>query len=117
MGVATKEWIVRITRGQLHDLVARSAVEKPKFREALIADPKLAVERLLGHPLGQVTVRAVIETPDTMYVVVPHVTPDGQMSDTDLEQIASGVINSMSASCSISGGLSLLSSKVDVEIG
>jgi hypothetical protein len=108
---------VKITRGQLHDLVARSAVEKPKFREMLIADPKLMLERVLGHGLGKVTVKAVMETPDTMYVVVPHVASDGELSDTDLEHIATGILDNMNAACEVSGGLSLLSSRVAIDMG
>src|SRR5262245_47481274 len=33
-----------MTRGQLHDLLARFAVENPTYREALIKDPKMVLQ-------------------------------------------------------------------------
>jgi hypothetical protein len=89
-----------MTRGQLHDLLARFAVENPKYREALINDPK-----------------KVIETPDTMYVVVPYVQKEGELSDADLENVAGGMLNNLMAKCEIKGGLNLLSSNVNIELG
>ena len=34
---------IKMTRGQLQDLLSRFAVENPKYREALIKDPKTPV--------------------------------------------------------------------------
>jgi hypothetical protein len=106
-----------MTRGQLHDLLARFAVENPKYREALINDPKMVLEKQLGSSLGHVTVKSVVETPDTMYVVVPYVQKDGELSDADLETVAGGMLNNLLAKCEISGGLNLLSSNVNIELG
>src|SRR5437879_2045289 len=50
-----------MTRGQLHDLLARFAVENPKYRDALINDPKMVLEKQLGHSLGKISVKSVIE--------------------------------------------------------
>ena len=75
-----------MTRGQLHDLLARFAVENPKYREALINDPKTVLEKQLGSSLGNVQVKSVIETPDTMYVVVPYVQKEGELSEDDTER-------------------------------
>src|SRR6188472_538746 len=86
-----------MTRGQLHDLLARFAVENPKYREALINDPKMVLEKQLGSSLGNVTVKSVIETPDTMYVVVPYVQKEGELSDADLENVAGGMLNNLMA--------------------
>ena len=106
-----------MTRGQLHDLLARFAVENPKYREALINDPKTVLEKQLGSSLGNVNVKSVIETPDTMYVVVPYVQKEGELSDADLETVAGGMLNNLMAKCEIKGGLNLLSSNVNIELG
>ena len=79
-----------MTRGEVQDLLAKFAVENPKYREALIRDPKAIIERQLNTSLGNVQVKAVVETPDTIYVVVPHVTREGELSDADLEKVAGG---------------------------
>ena len=108
---------ITMTRGQLHDLLARFAVENPKYREALINDPKMVVEKQLGQDLGKLQVKSVIETPDTMYVVVPYVQREGELSDADLENVAGGMLNNLAAKCEIKGGLNLLSSNVAIELG
>jgi hypothetical protein len=106
-----------MTRGQLHDLLARFAVDNPKYREALIKDPKMVLEKQLGHSLGKVTVKSVIETPDTMYVVVPYVAKEGELSDSDLEKVAGGMLDNLMAKCEISGSANILSSNVAIELG
>ena len=108
---------VRMTRGQLHDLLARFAVENPKYREALIKDPKGVLEKQLGHNLGKTIVKAVVETPDTMYVVVPYVAKEGELSDSDLENVAGGLLDNLMATCNISGTANVLSSNVAIELG
>src|SRR4030088_2557624 len=92
-----------MTRGQLHDLLARFAVENPKYREALIKDPKMVVEKKLGHNLGKLTAKSVIEPPDTMYVVVPYVAKEGELSDSDLENVAAGPLDTLTPTWNISG--------------
>ena len=106
-----------MTRGQLHDLLARFAVENPKYRQALINDPKAVLEKQLGHKLGKLTVKAVVETPDTIYVVVPYVAADGELSDADLEHVAGGLLDNLLAKCEISGQANILSSNVAIELG
>src|SRR5581483_4812105 len=97
-----------MSRGQLHDLLARFAVENPKYRQALIDNPKMVLEKQLGHPMSNITVKSVVETPDTMYVVVPYVAQEGELSDADLEKVAGGFLDNLNATCKISGGLNLL---------
>ena len=112
-----KDETLKMTRGQLHDLLARFAVDNPKYREALIKDPKMVLEKQLGHNLGKMTVKSVVETPDTMYVVVPYVTKEGELSDSDLEKVAGGMLDNLMASCTISGSANILSSNVAIELG
>ena len=105
-----------MTRGQLHDLLARFAIENPKYRDALIKDPKMVLEKQLGHKLGKLNVKAVIETPDTMYVVVPYVAKCGELSDSDLDTVSSGFLEGLDATCNVTGGLNLLKSNVAIEL-
>ena len=79
-----------MTRGEVQDLVAKFAVENPKYREALIKDPKAIIEKQLNTSLGNVAVKAVADTADTTYVVIPHVAGEGELSDADLEKVAGG---------------------------
>ncbi|MGH9160484.1 MAG: hypothetical protein ACRD2X_10945 [Vicinamibacteraceae bacterium] len=80
----------KMTRGEIQDLLGKFATENPKYREALIADPKGTIERQLNTSLGNLNVKAVVETAETAYVVVPHVAAEGELSDADLERVAGG---------------------------
>jgi hypothetical protein len=79
-----------MTRGEIQDLVGKFAAENPKYRDALISDPKGIIEKQLNTSLGSVNVKAVAETADTVYVVVPHAAGEGELSDADLEKVAGG---------------------------
>ena len=39
----------RMTRGEVQDLLAKFATENPRYREALISDPKAIVEKTVEH--------------------------------------------------------------------
>jgi hypothetical protein len=91
-----------MTRGEVQDLLAKFSVENAKYRDALIQDPKSVIERQLNTSLGNVKVKAVVETADTVYVVVPHVASEGELSDADLEKVAGGK-NDITAECTVSG--------------
>ena len=54
--------------------------------------------------LGNVNVKAVADSADTIYVVVPHVAKEGELSDSDLEKVAGGK-QDITANCSVFGGL------------
>jgi hypothetical protein len=98
----------KLTRGEVQDLVAKFAVENPKYRDALIRDPKAIIEKQLNSHLGNVKVKAVVETADTAYVVVPHVAKEGELSDADLEKVAGGK-KDINANCNVlaAGGSAL----------
>ena len=91
-----------MTRGEVQDLLAKFATDNPRYREALVNDPKAVIERQLGTSLGNVQVKAIVETADTVYVVVPHVASEGELSDADLEKVAGGK-NDIDATCTVSG--------------
>ncbi len=80
----------KMTRGQVQDLLAKFATENPKYRDALIKNPKEMIEKQFATSLGNVNVKAVVETADTTYVVIPHIAKEGELSDADLEKVAGG---------------------------
>ena len=82
-------------------LIERS-LQDDAFRQRLLEDPKAAVEEELGTQLPEdvrvqaqlpedVRVRAVEETADTIYLVLPSASPvgeGGELSDRELEAVA-----------------------------
>jgi hypothetical protein len=94
--------MAKMTRGEIQDLLGKFAIENPQYREALIADPKGVIEKQLNTSLGSVNVKAVVETADTTYVVVPHCAGEGELSDADLERVAGG-FKDMEAECDVRG--------------
>src|SRR5262245_63399497 len=93
------------THDEVQDLLAKFAVEHPKYRDALIKDPKSIIEKQLNTSLGPTKVKAVVETADTVYVIVPYVAGEGELSDADLEKVAGGK-QDINASCTAIGALS-----------
>jgi hypothetical protein len=94
--------MAKMTRGEIQDLLSKFAAENPKYRQALLANPKAIIERQLNTSLGNIHVKAVAETADTVYVVVPHVPASGELSDADLEKVAGG-FKDIDAQCSGAG--------------
>jgi len=94
--------MAKMTRGEIQDLVGKFAVENPKYRDALIKDPKAIIEKQLNTSLGPLKIKAVAETADTAYVVVPYAAAEGQLSDADLEKVAGGK-QDITASCDVTG--------------
>jgi len=92
-----------VSRGQIQDLVAKFAAENPKYRQALVNDPKGVLEKQLNVTLGSVNVKVLVETADTHYVVVPHTPGEGELSDADLEKVAGGFLDK-TANCNNSPG-------------
>jgi hypothetical protein len=80
-----------MTRGQVQDLLSKFAAENPANRQALISNPKAVIEQQLHSSLGDVEVKAVVETADTIYVVVPYVASDAQLSEADLAKMSGGM--------------------------
>src|SRR5574339_310758 len=93
----------KMTRGQIQDLVGKFAVENPKYRQALLSNPKGTIEKQLNTTLGAVTVKAVADTADTVYVVIPYAAAEGELSDADLERVAGGK-QDITANCLVLGG-------------
>ena len=74
-------------------LIERS-LEDESFRQRLLEDPKGEIEQELGMRVPEeVQIRAVEETPETVYLVLPPSQAEGQsggLSDSELESVAGG---------------------------
>jgi len=84
--------VAEMSRGEIQDLLSKFAINNPKYREALVRDPKGILEKQFNKPLpASMKVRAVEDTADTVYVIVPFVPKSGQeLSDSSLESVAGG---------------------------
>jgi len=79
-----------MTRGQIQDLLSKFAAESPANRQAVISDPKAVIEQQLDASLDGKEVKAVVETADTIYVVVPYVADGAELSEGELAQVSGG---------------------------
>ena len=81
-------------RAEIERRLIEKSVQDESFRQELLADPKAAVEQELRMRLPEeVQVRAVEETADTVYLVLPSASPSGEggeLSDRELEAVAGG---------------------------
>jgi hypothetical protein len=79
-----------MSRGEMQDLLNKFASSNPKYRSALLRDPKSVVEKQFNITLTGVTVKAIEETPETLVVIVPKAAAAGELDDSDLEKVAGG---------------------------
>lgn len=79
--------------GMERRLIERS-LQDDAFRQRLLADSKATMEQELGVKLPEeMRVRAVEETADTIYLVLPSASPTsegGEITDQELETVAGG---------------------------
>jgi hypothetical protein len=109
------------TRGQLWDKIVEQAHQNPQYFEMLKHNPRGLMEKQLGTAIpASVNVKVIEETPDTYYIVLPYKAKEGaELSDSDLEKVAGGMLDGMvkgNASCSGGSG-SLGTTIVDVQLG
>jgi Nitrile hydratase, alpha chain len=82
------------SRAEVERRLIERSLEDESFRQALLADPRAALEQELGTRLPEsVEVRAVEETPEIIYLVLPSASPlgkGGELSDWELESVAGG---------------------------
>jgi len=103
-----------MTRGEMQDLVSKFASENPKYRKALLDDTKGTIEKQFNISLGSANVKAVADTSDTVYVVVPHILAEGELSDADLEKVAGG--GGKEVSCDIKQGGGVVNTYMEVGV-
>jgi hypothetical protein len=85
-----------VSRKDVREALVRTALKDVSFRESLVANPKLVVERALGTKLPEdMEVVVVQETDEKMFIVLPMELPfeTGDLSDAELEQIAGGFLD------------------------
>jgi hypothetical protein len=79
-------------RVEVERRIIQRSVEDESFRQRLLADPKGALEEELGTRLpADVQVRAVEETEETIFLVLPSASPGDdseELSDQELEAVA-----------------------------
>jgi hypothetical protein len=95
-------------RAEMERRLTERSLEDEDFRQRLLEDPKAAVEEALGTRLPEGTrVRAVEESADTIYLVLPSASPvgdeGGELSDEALESVAGGW-DPIGSTSSCSGG-------------
>jgi hypothetical protein len=81
------------SRAEMERTLVQRSMEDEEFRQRLLDDPKAAVEQELGTRLPEgIQVRAVEETADTIYLVLPSASAvgveGGELSDRELEAVA-----------------------------
>jgi hypothetical protein len=81
-------------RAEVERTLVQRTMEDEDFRQMLLDDPKGAVEQELGSRLPEgVEVRAVEESAQIIYLVLPSASPLGQggeLSDQELDEVAGG---------------------------
>ena len=84
--------MANMTRGEMQDILAKFSVEDPTYRAALIKNPRAVVEKQFNMALPpNVTVKAVEDSSEQFFVVVPPATAQlGELDDSDLEKVAGG---------------------------
>ena len=82
----------RLTRGEIQDLLTKFSRSNPQYRAALLKNPKAVLEGQMGSKLpSSISVKAVEETAEAIYVIVPIVPkPGAELSDAALEAVAGG---------------------------
>ena len=81
-------------RAEIQRRLIQRSLDEEEFRRRLLDDPKATIEQELGARLPEgVHVRAVEETAETVYLVLPSASPLGdgvELSDQELEAVAGG---------------------------
>ncbi len=84
--------MVKMSRGEVNDLIAGFATKNPDYKRALLANPKKVVAMQLGQELPEsLNIKVIEDTADTIHIVLPYVPQEGaELSDADLEMVAGG---------------------------
>lgn len=86
---------MKMSRGEMQDLLAKFSTENDEYREALLKNPRAVVQEQFKIEIPEsVTIKVIQESADTVYVVLPHVVEEGaELSDADLEMVAGGFLD------------------------
>ena len=102
-----------MTHGEMNDVLVKFSTESPRYRQALLEEPKRVVATQFAMEIpDQVSIKVLEETPTEFYFVLPHhVEAGAELSDADLEQVAGGGTFVLNANCK----RSTLSTVINVE--
>jgi hypothetical protein len=80
------------TRAEIERRLIQRSMEDEDFRQKLLDEPKAAVEQELGTQLPEgIEVRVLEESADTIYLVLPPATKQGdELSDQQLDAVSGG---------------------------
>jgi hypothetical protein len=83
----TADWQV------LNQQIAARAQQDPAYRQALLADPRAALEQAFGHELpANLRVQVIEQAPDTIYLMLPpERQASGELSEAELDAVAGGL--------------------------
>ncbi|MCG8457107.1 MAG: NHLP leader peptide family RiPP precursor [Holophagales bacterium] len=92
---------MKMTRGEMLDLLIKFSSQNPEYREALKRNPKGVVAEQFQMDLPEaLDIQVLEETPETAYVVLPHVVQEGaELSNADRESLAGGATVKGDAKC------------------
>jgi hypothetical protein len=80
------------SRADMEQRLIERSLQDEDFRQRLLGDPRAAVEETLGTRLPEgIQVRALEESADTIYLVLPSASPvaeGGELSDLELDAVA-----------------------------
>jgi hypothetical protein len=83
---------MEMTRGEMQDLLVKFSLESPRYRQALLENPREVVQKQFAIDIpSNVNIRVVEDSASTVHIVLPHTVQEGaELSDADLEAVAGG---------------------------
>ena len=92
---------MKMTRGEMQDLLIKFSSQNPEYRSALMRNPKGVVQEQFQMQLPEeMNVEVLEESPEKVYVVLPYMVQEGaELSNSDLEALAGGTTVKGDANC------------------
>ncbi len=80
-----------MTQAEIQDMIILKAGEDGEFRARLLADPKGAIQKVIGTPIPDaLDVRVHEESGTSFHLVLP---PDSHLSEEEMAQVFGGSMN------------------------
>ncbi len=92
---------MKMTRGEMQDLLTKFSTQNPEYRAALLRNPKGIVQEQFQMQLpDDMAVEVLEESPEKVYVVLPYMVQEGaELASSDLEAVAGGTTVKGDANC------------------